>query len=127
MSKLVLAASMKSVIYQDKLTFRQFINIGLAQKKFNEMFANTNYHAEIVTSDNLNYNNLIPLNAVSDPRQSGFYKNGKVKVFLATRWITDICVYPDTSSKKIFTSSDGNPTDHISIGTFLGIDNKDLC
>lgn len=127
MNKLVLAASIKSVINKDMLTPRQFINIGLAQKKFNEMFANTNYHAEIVTTANKDIDNLVTLEDASNSQHAGYYPNGAVKVWLATVWIEDSNVYPDAPSRKIFTSDRGNPTDHISIGTFLGIDKKDLC
>ena len=126
MSKLVLAASAKSVINKDMITPRQFINIGLAQKKFNEVFANTNYRAEIVTSDNLNYNDLITLEEASDTRHAGFYKNRKPKFFLATCWVDDNNIYPNNASKKIFTSAAGKLTDRVSIGTFLGLDKKDL-
>ena len=126
MNKLVLAASTKSVINKDMLTPRQFQNIGLAQKKFNEMFANTNYHAEIVTTANKDIDNLVTLEDASNSQHAGYYANGAVKIWIATDWIEDDDVYPDSPSKKIFTSEDGNPTPHISIGTFLDLKRKDL-
>ena len=126
MNKLVLAASIKSVINKDMLTPRQFQNIGLAQKKFNEMFANTNYHAEIVTTANKDIDNLVTLEDASNSQHAGYYANGAVKIWIATDWIEDDDVYPDTPSKKIFTSERGDPTSHISIGTFLGLERKDL-
>ncbi|NBW41965.1 hypothetical protein EBR25_13340 [bacterium] len=120
MNKLKLATSVKSVILEDKLTPRQLVLIGMAQEEFSKRFANTNYRAEIVTTANLDYNNLTTLEDASDARHAGFYANGAVKIWLATIWVDDKEVYPDSKSKQIFKSKSGELTHHVSIGTFLG-------
>ena len=126
MNKLVLAASIKSVINKDMLTPRQLVLIGMAQEEFSKRFENTNYRAEIVTTANKDIDNLVTLEDASNSQHAGYYANGAVKIWIATDWIEDDDVYPDESSKKIFTSEEGKPTSHISIGTFLDLKRKDL-
>lgn len=120
MCRLTIAESLNSVIAKNKLTPRQLVLLGMAQEEFNKRFANTNYHAEIVTTANKDYNSLTPLTAASDARHAGFYANGAVKIWLATIWVNNKDIYPDNKSKQIFTSKNGDLTHHVSIGTFLG-------